>query len=320
MLGRLFGIFPFSVAELLLYLLIILVVVWLVTQCVGLVRKPEKMQRFFQMLATIGCLAGIGYFAFTILCGLNYHRVTFADQCGLEVRPSSAEELAEVYYELVVEANEARHMVRENERQVMTLANSPYQAAKQAPAAIKSIAEDYPVLGGYTPRAKPVLASRGMSWTDITGIYIPFTFEGNVNVDAPEYQLPFTMVHELAHYKGFMREDEANFIAYLACRESDDPEFVYSGLALAVIHCGNALYATDPELYFQVNDVLSPKIALDFADGAAYWRQFEGPVAEVASKMNDSYLKSNRQTDGVRSYGRMVDLVMAEYRMRHGLT
>jgi hypothetical protein len=30
--------------------------------------------------------------------------------------------------------------------------------------------------------------------------------------------------------------------------------------------------------------------------------------------MNDSYLKANSQQDGVKSYGRMVDLLLAEYK------
>ncbi|HPE16562.1 MAG TPA: DUF3810 family protein, partial [Oscillospiraceae bacterium] len=31
-------------------------------------------------------------------------------------------------------------------------------------------------------------------------------------------------------------------------------------------------------------------------------------------RMNDAYLKANAQRDGVKSYGRMVDLLLAEYR------
>ncbi|TYC84905.1 DUF3810 domain-containing protein [Acetobacterium wieringae] len=35
--------------------------------------------------------------------------------------------------------------------------------------------------------------------------------------------IPATMTHELAYQCGFMYEDEDNFIAYLACRQQDDP-------------------------------------------------------------------------------------------------
>ncbi|MFQ8979614.1 MAG: DUF3810 family protein [Waltera sp.] len=40
---------------------------------------------------------------------------------------------------------------------------------------------------------------------------------------------PATMCHELAHIRGYIYEDEANFIAFLACVESDDSTFQYAG-------------------------------------------------------------------------------------------
>lgn len=42
-----------------------------------------------------------------------------------------------------------------------------------------------------------------------------------------------------------------------------------------------------------------------------YLRQFEGPVAEMSNAANNAYLKANQQQDGTRSYGRMVDLLLA---------
>ena len=116
-------------------------------------------------------------------------------------------------------------------------------------------------------------------------------------------------------WRGFMREDEANFIAYLACRESNDPQFVYSGAVLAFIHSGNALYADGgQEEYWEIYDSLCETARRDLSRDSAFWRQFDGKVAEVSSQMNDAYLKVNRQEDGVKSYGRMVDLLLAMYR------
>ncbi len=316
--GRFFGLFPFSVAELLLYAVILVLLLWLSLHILRMIRLRDFATRLPGMLATLACAAGIGYFVFTLFCGLNYHRVTFADQSGLEIRPSSTQELAALYEELVHTANSARQQVLSGDSGEMLLSHdSFYAAGAEAAQTMNKLGERYPQLGGFTPRAKPVALSRGMSVIDITGIYIPFTFEGNVNVDVPHYNIPFSMLHELAHYKGFMREDEANFIAYLGCRESDDPAFVYSGSVLALIHSGNALYQVDPERYFDLSAQLTEGILRDFAISSAYWQQFEGPVAEMAGKMNDSYLKANRQVEGIQSYGRMVDLLLADYRDRH---
>ena len=41
--------------------------------------------------------------------------------------------------------------------------------------------------------------------------------------------MPFTICHELAHLKGYIYEDEANFIAFMACINSDNLFFQYSG-------------------------------------------------------------------------------------------
>ena len=73
-----------------------------------------------------------------------------------------------------------------------------------------------------------MLFSELMSYADIAGMYFPFTVESNINTDGPFFTIPATMGHEMAHQCGFMREDEANFIGYLACRKSDSPEFRYS--------------------------------------------------------------------------------------------
>ena len=117
------------------------------------------------------------------------------------------------------------------------------------------------------------------------------------------------MCHELSHLRGYMREDEANFLAYLACRESSFADFRYSGAMLAFVYTNNALISADSELGNEIFRTLCDGAQADFAANSAYWKQFEGPVSEISSTVNDAYLKANRQEDGVRSYGRMVDLL-----------
>ena len=319
-IGRFFGIFPFAVAEFLLYGLIVTAVCWLGVQTARLIRRKNKKQRALKMLATLCCVGGIGYFLFTAFCGLNYHRVTFADQSGLAVRPSSVQELGLLYQELIERANELRALVPENEDGVMVFYPESFNdLARRAPEGIHRLAEQYPVLGGFTPPPKPVLASCGLSIMRVGGIYIPFTFEATVNADMPHFNIPFTMMHELAHFQGFMREDEANFIAYLAAREMDDPIFQYSGVVQALMYTSIALFPVAPELHRELSGEISPAILRDFAHNRAYWMQFEGPVAQAAATVNNAYLRHNRQYDGVLSYGRMVDLLLADFRARHGL-
>ncbi len=139
--------------------------------------------------------------------------------------------------------------------------------------------------------------------------------EANVNIDIPDYSIGSTMCHELAHLKGFIREDEANYVAYLACQASTNLELRYSGLMEALILSGNALYAKDADLYYKARALYSDGVSRDLAANSLYWQEFKDkPVSNAAQKINDAYLKANNQEDGVQSYGRMVDLLLAQFR------
>ena len=110
-----------------------------------------------------------------------------------------------------------------------------------------------------------------------------------------------------------MQEEEANFIAWLACQGADDPDFRYSGSLRGWISCMNVLYRADPERWAEIRVLLSPAVEPDLAANRAYWAKYEGKIAEIAETVNDNYLKANGQSDGVKSYGRMADLIVAYY-------
>ena len=115
-----------------------------------------------------------------------------------------------------------------------------------------------------------------------------------------------------------MRENEANFISYLVCTNSDEAYFRYSGYMLGYIYATNALYDEDVKKYMQIASMLSNEVRADLDFEHEYWKQLESTeayqtVEAVSDKVNDTYLKVNGQTDGVKSYGKMVDLLIAQY-------
>ena len=313
------GLFPFSLAEILLYLLLCGILVWLVVGIVRLVKYPQnRRRRLCGFLLTPFCAASILFFAFVVTCGINYSRYTFAQVSGLPIQESSVQELYTLNVALAEEVSALRKQLPQNDLGVMeTGFSSSWEKAQQAKTSYDTLQAQYPTLSAGYSAPKPVLASRLMSWCDITGIFIPFTFEANVNVDVPDYSQPATMCHELSHLRGYMREDEANFIAYLACRNSENIEFRYSGAMLAFVYANNALYSADSKLGQEVFSSLYEGVQRDFAYNSAYWKQFEGPVSDFSGAVNDTYLKANQQDDGVKSYGRMVDLLLADYRKNH---
>ena len=188
------------------------------------------------------------------------------------------------------------------------------QMTVEAVTAMRGLGDAYESLAGYYPSPKPVWISEILSVQQVTGVYSPFTVEANYNRDIPAYSLPHTVCHELSHLKGFMREEEANYIGWLACRESEIPEFRYSGALVGFVYATNALYRYDRELYHDLLSRLCQPAIIDLTYNSLFWDQYEGVVAEVHEKVNDVYLKANSQTDGVESYGRVVELMLAYFR------
>ncbi len=321
-LGRLTSLLPFSLLELLVCAALAACVVLLLWALIHKSRvrrgllQPEEPLGWGLLLERVIKLLCCLLFAFVLLCGLNYYRPEFASFSGLDVRESPSDELVALCTDLTLQANALREQVQTDENGVMQLQNSSSQTARQARESFGRLALEYEVLPDLPITPKPVLNSWWMSMLQITGIFTPYTFEANINIAAPDYNIPATMCHELAHSRGFMREDEANFIGYLACRESDSAEFQYSGTMLALVHSINRLYDADYDAFLEVNALMSEGVRLDFADNNAYWARYEGPVAEVSTAVNNTYLRVNNQSDGVQSYGRMVDLLLADYRAR----
>lgn len=311
------GILPFSIGEILVILVPIAILVILFRFFFLLVmEKQGRKERLIRGLLNLTCTVSVVMFLFTAMAGINYYRYSFSYYSGLEIHDSSVKELYELTKSLVVQADQLRAQIKStDENGVFKLAENKYKLADMAKEAFDSLSKHYKVLGGSYGAPKPVFFSELMSNTEITGIFFPFTMEANVNVDIPDYSIPSTMLHEMAHQRGFMREDEANFIAYMAGMNSDSVELQYSSTMLALITAGNALYDQDYSLYTEIRDMYSEGVRRDLQANSAYWQKYDNTVVStVSDKINDTYLKANSQTDGVKSYGRMLDLLLAEYR------
>ncbi|MBQ9699461.1 MAG: DUF3810 domain-containing protein [Lachnospiraceae bacterium] len=312
---------PFSLAEIGLYLLIvaaIVVPVWFIVHMV----KGKGRRGIIGLKAALNilCAVSVVVFSFVTLCGTNYYRYSFEKYLPYQREASDKEQLYQLCIHLAGKVNEARANIESEDKQgVMALSyDSTYQFMREAEKVMDEFAKDYPAIQWSAGCAKPVLASHYMSYTDIVGIFIPFTMEANVNVDVVEYNTPSDTLHELAHLRGVMPEDEANYVAYLACVQSERPDFVYSGYMMAYIYATNQLYDEDVDKYMEVRDTLSDGVIRDLVANSLYWDQFETPVGDVISdvstSVNDAYLQVNGQENGVKSYGMVVDLLLAEYK------
>lgn len=317
-IGMITSCLPFSLAEYILYLLPLILFIMIFRLIYRMRRSKQKKKIFLCWGFHCGVVISILFPMFTFLCGINYYRYEFETYCDFEVQQYSVDELYELCVYLAERVNETKQEVTSvDENQVVRLDDFS-EMVEDAKIAYEKLAETYPVLSCYTGTIKPIRASHLMAYTGIVGIYSPFTVEANVNTDIADYNRPADACHELAHLCGFMRENEANFIAYLVCTESDKPYFQYSGYMMALIYATNALYDESVEKYSDISSRLSNSVKADLRYENAYWDSLRSTdayetVEAVSDKVNDTYLKINGQSDGVKSYGKMVDLLIADY-------
>lgn len=311
--SRLWGIFPFSAGELFVALIILGVIVGAVFLTINTVKsKGKRITVFLNGFSWAALTASVIFLLVTLNCLVNYNRTPFSSYSGLTLRKYSTEELRGLIVDLIGKANEAAEEVELTEE---GRAVKPDDFNALAVSAMKNLTEEYKVLDTYYPQPKAVMCSELLSSINIAGMYFPVTVEANYNQAMPVSSQGFTVCHELSHLSGFIREDEANFIAYLACRESESAYFRYSGYLGALTYALNAYYPiAEKEDYNELCGMLSETILNEYAHRSEYWAQFRKKTTyKVSSAINDAYLKSNNQTDGIQSYGRVVDLMLAEY-------
>ncbi len=247
--------------------------------------------------------------------GLGFHEPSLGEKLGLQDVPVSAEQLYETMLWTIAEANALCGKVDFAFEGFSYMPFATYDAmCADLMIGYRRLHQTHPLYLQVNTHVKPVILSEAMSYTHITGIYTFFTGESNLNVNFPDYTLPFTAAHELAHQRGFAREKEANFIAFLVCIGGENAYTRYSGYVNMVEYLSNALYSADKALWNDAMDRLDARIRCEMRAYNAFFEKYrENTAAKVSNAINDTYLKAQGQEEGTKSYGLVVDLAVAYY-------
>jgi hypothetical protein len=315
--SKYFNLFPFSCSEIILYAAAIFALFVLIVVIKNIFQKNFKQLPRFVLTAAL--VIAPGYFVFTLIWGLNYCRVPLEELMGYKTGTPTVAELSAIMRDETDAINSLSLDIQYNKNGRSHYANGFKKISEEAAKSYKELAKQgalqNELFGGQNARPKGILASKLLSYTGITGIYIPFTCEPNVDTDMPDFAKPFVAAHESAHFKGFAREQEANFCAYLACTASDDLYFQYSAHMEAYIYISNALFQADNDAWRKEAARLGKNAAGDFKYYNEYYKAHEGRVSKASDKVNDAYLKSQGQK-GVVSYDLFVTLLADKYRTK----
>jgi len=311
LIGSLTSTFSFSAAEILLYLFAVSVIFFTVyTICAFFKPAGLKLYTVGKRILTFLIMLCMIYTMFVFSWGLNYARLPLADSMGIETTEYSTEELKQTCEVLMTRVNALRKQVAEDENGIFQLSITRENILEGMGDIYAAYAPDYMNLA-VKSQVKKVFTKNLLSYTLTTGVYSPFTFEANINMQMPDLFFAPTAAHEYAHLQGFAREDEANFIAWYVLSKSDNIDFAYSANAFALSYCLNALGKASFDDYTILYQSLFEGVKRDYIDHASYWDGFKSEISEKSKEIYDSYLSTNGVKDGIQSYGRMIDLIIA---------
>ena len=302
---------PFSMGE---------AVIWLSPLLLFLVLRHAIRRRcdtWRTAMVYVGILMSVVVTLFSVFVlnfAAGYRTSPLDEKLELNRQKVSAEELYDTTVILIDHINRETAEVGFSEGGFSAMPYSLEEMNRHLGDAYEVFAKDHGFITHVNSRVKPVMASEVMSYMHITGVYSFFTGEANINVNFPDYTIPYTAAHELAHQRGIAREDEANFVAFLVCIGSDDPYVRYSGYLNVYEYVASALYRADRDLYYKAVAELNGEVKDEMAAYNDFYDKYrESTVSEVSGTINNSYLQS-QGTPGTVSYGMVVDLTVAYYR------
>lgn len=269
-----------------------------------------KAYRSVCLRVLICTMAGL-FLIYSMACAVNYHRAGIGSVLKLPQENVSAEKLEKLNLILARQLTELTGNP-DWDYSLLAVDDTAY-IETQAIYAMKKLGKSDPSLSGYYPNPKQVYFSDAMAGLGIEGIFSPFTMEANYNGDMTPFLTPYIICHELAHLKGYMKEDDAGFIAFLACKNSPSMVLQYSGLFHALIFTLNALKTeVSAEQFSQIYEQIPEPVRFQLNYVREQSEMQKTAFTSLTGKVNNVYLKANAQP-GTKSYGRIVDLLLADY-------
>jgi hypothetical protein len=245
-----------------------------------------------------------------VLWGLNYNRLGIADQLGIRLAKYSKEDLVTIDSILLEKTNAAKTiLVRNGSVQKNTSA-----IFDQSKIAYQNLAKQYSFCN-YKPAS---IKSSAWGWLGnylgFTGYYNPFTGEAQVNTTVPSFLQPFISCHEIAHQLGYAKENEANFVGYLAAAAATDTAFHYSVYLDLFLYTQRNLYGVDSIAAKSFSKKILPLVKDDLIEWKKFNQQHQSPLEPVFTWMYGKYLKNNEQPSGVLSYDEVTGFLIAYYK------
>ena len=315
LLAKITNVLPFSFAECAIISLPVITIGYIIASNVS-TRRDTSNRNFYRWIRPLICLMLTIFTLFLGAFGPAYSRYKLSDNLGIEQNSVTAQELYNTAVIVSLYTSYELSEIKFDASGASVMEYDFYELADKINASFDKFAEDKDFISHFSSKPKPLAVSSVMTYTHISGVYTFMSGEANINTNYPDFIRPFTIAHEMAHQRGIAREDEANFVAFLVCTESDDPFVRYSGYSNMLKYLMNALASSDMALYKQFISLYLPKeVSREYYSYSLFFDKYRENVAsDLSGTVNNTFLQSQGQAAGSKSYGLVVDLAVAYYK------
>lgn len=303
----LLGWIPFSFGDVLGIFLLILFLKSIYTLVI------TKGKNFIGQILKFTSFLSIVYFCFYAFWGLNYFREPLAKNLHLQQNNYTTNQLTKTTQIIVKKLNAIHLQISTNDSLPVKVPHTKKDIYKLASKGFENLSKDYPQFQYKSTSLKSSLVSLFQSYNGTSGYINPVTGEAQINDMIPITGYPSTTCHEMAHQIGWSAENDANFVSFLACTYHPDIYFQYSGYRMAYRYCIIELSKRNKTIADSIKSSVNKGIHKDFKSSYLHWKQFENPIEPYLKKGYNSYLKANNQSQGIKSYSYVVDLLIAYF-------
>ena len=298
----LFGLFPFSVGDLIYTGLVIIVIVYLY-----LFLKKNKIKPLVKVMAIFTTLFGLFYFNW----GLNYFTKTEKDFLTNYSGPVPIEDdfLFKFSKAYILKANALNKEMTKNDFRLIDKLTF-IENAKEHLLMYRNRLSNYDNFSNDKLSIKNSVFSSFLSYAGYGGYFNPFTFEAQINAQMTSADFINTVHHEMAHQMGYAPEFEANFIGYLGGITSAHLYIKWCAHFNAIKYLLSQIRSDDEAQYRELILLLDKEYIDALKETYSFWNSYNNPLEPYIKKIYDVFLKQNGQKNGIKSYNVFVNYLI----------
>lgn len=305
-----FGFISFSIGDLVYGIVFCFLLFKLIKWISSFFKIKENKKTIKERMFHSISLLLIMYLVFNLFWGINYNRKGIAYQTKITIKDYDADDLKKINELLVEKVNQTK--AKSLESKVDSMSNE--ELFHQAILAYDNASDNFTFLKYSHPSVKSSMWGWLGNYLGYTGYYNPFTGEAQVNTTIPRTTQPFIVCHEIAHQLGYAKENEANFVAYLVCKQSENEAFKYAAYLDLFFYANRNLYSFDSTSAMHCREQLNDAVKKDIKAIVTFNRSHISKIEPIVTWMYDLFLKGNQQPQGMLSYEQVTAYLINYYR------